>query len=83
MRVQRKLRFESTVIGKVIKNAEPSAGYPVETLPVVEDCYRAYMTFVKERFSEELDSLNQSPMSPSRCSSHASARQAMVTSNDS
>lgn len=54
----RKLRFESTVIGKIFKNQDPM-GYPVETVPVVEDCYRAYRSFVKDKFIEELDSLNR------------------------
>ena len=46
------------MIGKIFKNQDPM-GYPVETVPVVEDCYRAYRSFVKDKFTEELDSLNR------------------------
>ena len=42
------------MIGKIFKNQDPMMGLPIETVPVIEDCYRAYKNFVKDRFNEEL-----------------------------
>ena len=69
------------MIGKIFKNQDPMMGLPIETVPVIEDCYRAYKNFVKDRFDEELDTLNKP--SESRCTSRASALRTVGASHES
>ena len=56
----RKLRFGAEVIEKVFTNVDQSLhSEPVAVNPIVNDAYQAYRSFVKDRFTNEMERLNE------------------------